>query len=44
MEKIFERALVVINSLKPLPDVVVHSGDLTDHGVYADYKFAKKKD
>jgi 3',5'-cyclic AMP phosphodiesterase CpdA len=43
MEKIFERALVVINSLKPLPDVVVHSGDLTDHGVYADYKFAKKK-
>ena len=43
VESVFDKAINVINNLQPLPDMVVHTGDLTDHGVFADYQFAKKK-
>ncbi len=43
MEKRFDHAAKIINGLDPAPDVVVHTGDLTDNGVLADYEFAIKK-
>ena len=43
MEKHFDHAAKIINGLDPAPDVVVHTGDLTDNGVLADYEFAIKK-
>ena len=43
MEAVFDKAIDGINKLQPSPDMVVHTGDLTDHGVFADYQFAKKK-
>jgi 3',5'-cyclic AMP phosphodiesterase CpdA len=39
----FDLAVDKINSLDPKPDVVVHTGDLTDNGVLSDYEFAVKK-
>jgi 3',5'-cyclic AMP phosphodiesterase CpdA len=42
-ESVFDKAINEINKLQPSPDMVVHTGDLTDHGVFADYQFAKKK-
>lgn len=43
IESVFDKAVSEINKLQPSPDIVVHTGDLTDHGVFADYEFAKKK-
>jgi Icc protein len=43
LEKTFDKAIREIGKLDPPADVVVHSGDLTDHGVQADYEYAKKK-
>ncbi len=34
----FEQAVAHINSLEPLPDVVIASGDLTDHGRPEEYQ------
>ena len=43
LEDIFDKAVKEINGLQPAPDVVVHTGDVTDHGVLVDYEFAKEK-
>ena len=43
VEKMFDVAAREINRLEPRPDVVVHSGDLTDIGVLADYELALEK-
>ncbi len=39
----FDRTVDQINDLNPPPDVVIHSGDLTDNGVLEDYEFALEK-
>jgi Icc protein len=33
----------IINSLDPAPDIVIHTGDLTDNGVLLDYELAVEK-
>jgi len=43
VEPMFDLAVDEINSLNPKPDVVVHTGDLTDNGVLSDYEFAVEK-
>jgi len=43
VEKMFDVAAREINRVKPAPDVVIHSGDLTDIGVLADYELAVEK-
>jgi len=43
IEPMFDLAVKKINSLNPKPDVVVHTGDLTDNGVLSDYEFAAEK-
>ncbi|MGQ9542866.1 MAG: metallophosphoesterase family protein [Candidatus Bathyarchaeia archaeon] len=43
LEERFDEAVRKINSLDPPPNVVVHTGDLTDNGVLADYEFATEK-
>lgn len=40
--KRFQRCVNIVNDLKPLPDVIVHSGDVTDNGVLAEYELAVK--
>jgi 3',5'-cyclic AMP phosphodiesterase CpdA len=37
-----EDCVATINSLDPLPDVVIHTGDLTQHGAPAEYEAAKR--
>ena len=39
IESVYDKAISKINKLQPSPDMVVHTGDITDHGVFADYKF-----
>lgn len=39
----FNEAVRIINRLEPKPDIVVHTGDLTDNGVLADYELAVEK-
>lgn len=43
LENIFDRAIKRINDLDPAPEIVVHTGDLTDNGVLADYELAIEK-
>jgi len=43
IEKMFDKAIKEINNLDPKPDVVIHTGDLTDQGVLADYEFSLEK-
>jgi Icc protein len=43
IEERFDQAAKRINELNPAPDIVVHTGDLTDTGVLADYEFAIQK-
>lgn len=43
MEHLFDKAIKEINRLDPKPDIVVHSGDLTDNGVLPDYELAFEK-
>jgi len=43
VERAFNATTREINRLKPQPDVIVHSGDLTDIGVLADYELAVEK-
>jgi 3',5'-cyclic AMP phosphodiesterase CpdA len=33
----------IINSLDPAPDIVIHTGDLTDNGVLLDYELAVER-
>lgn len=42
-EKMFDKAVKEINNLDPKPDIIVHTGDITDHGVLSDYEFAIEK-
>lgn len=42
-EKMFDIAVMDINNLDPKPDVIVHTGDITDSGVLPEYEFALKK-
>ena len=37
----FQRCVDDINSLKTIPDVVIHTGDLTDNGLPQEYIVAK---
>jgi len=43
VEETFDWAVDDINRLDPEPDIVVHSGDLTDDGVLTEYELAVKK-
>ncbi|MBS7650041.1 MAG: metallophosphoesterase [Candidatus Bathyarchaeia archaeon] len=43
LEEKFDEAVKKIGGLEPPPDMVVHTGDLTDNGVLADYEFAVEK-
>ncbi|MBS7631942.1 metallophosphoesterase [Candidatus Bathyarchaeota archaeon] len=43
LEKYFDKTADAINRLDPAPDIVIHSGDLTDNGVLEDYEFAIEK-
>lgn len=43
VEDAFDKAAKQINSLDPSPNVVVHTGDLTDNGVLSDYEYALEK-
>mgnify|MGYP002153787191 CR=1 FL=1 len=43
VEETFDWAVNDINKLEPRPDVVIHSGDLTNNGVLTDYEYASKK-
>ena len=43
VEEMMDKAIHLINHLDPAPDIVIHSGDLTDNGVLADYKLASEK-
>jgi len=43
LERLFDEAAKKINRLDPAPDIVVHTGDLTDNGVLADYELAMEK-
>ena len=43
LEERFDEAAKKINELDPAPDIVVHTGDLTDTGVLADYELAVEK-
>ena len=43
VEEAFDSAVSDINRLEPQPNLVIHSGDLTDNGVLADYQLAVKK-
>lgn len=42
-ESIFNMGLEVLDSLSPKPDIVVHTGDLTDNGILPDYELAMDK-
>jgi len=42
-EDAFRNAVKYINKLDPPPDAVIHSGDITDYGVLADYEVAYNK-
>jgi 3',5'-cyclic AMP phosphodiesterase CpdA len=39
----FNESVRIINRLEPKPDIVVHTGDLTDNGVLSDYELAVEK-
>ena len=39
----FDIAVKDINNLDPIPDVIVHTGYITDSGVLPEYEFALKK-
>lgn len=41
--EIFDRAVNEINQLQPQPDVVIHTGDLTENGVLTEYDLAVRK-
>jgi 3',5'-cyclic AMP phosphodiesterase CpdA len=43
MELLLDKAIKEINMLDPKPDVIVHSGDLTENGVLPDYELALEK-
>lgn len=43
IEKMFDKAIKEINNLKPQPNVIIHTGDLTDNGVLSDYEFSLEK-
>jgi len=43
LEERFDEAARKINELDPAPNTVVHTGDLTDTGVLADYELAVEK-
>lgn len=43
VEKMFDKAVKEINNLEPEPNIIVHTGDLTDNGVLADYEFSLEK-
>lgn len=43
LEERFDEAARTICRLDPSPNIVVHTGDLTDNGVLADYEFALEK-
>ncbi|MEM4315296.1 MAG: metallophosphoesterase [Nitrososphaerota archaeon] len=38
-----DKCIYLLNTLDPTPDIVVHSGDLTDNGILADYEMAVEK-
>jgi len=38
-----DRCISLISTLEPRPDVVIHSGDITDNGVLDDYELASEK-
>mgnify|MGYP000561685809 CR=1 FL=1 len=38
-----DKCVYLLNTLDPPPDIVVHSGDLTDNGILADYEMAVEK-
>lgn len=39
----FEKAVREINRLEPRPNLLIHTGDLTDWGILEDYELALKK-
>ena len=43
LEERFDEAARTISKLDPPPNIVVHTGDLTDNGVLADYEYALEK-
>lgn len=43
LEKSFDNAIKEINKLNPPPSLIIHTGDLTENGVLADYEFALNK-
>lgn len=43
VEEYFDKTVKAINNLNPAPDVIIHSGDITDNGVLEDYEFALEK-
>ena len=43
VEETFDWAMDDINRLDPEPDILIHSGDLTDNGVLTEYNLAVKK-
>lgn len=40
---VFEEGVNLVNKLDPKPNVIVHTGDLTDNGVLSEYKLALDK-
>ncbi len=38
-----DKCIYLLNTLDPPPDIVVHSGDLTDNGILVDYEMAVEK-
>lgn len=43
VEKMFDKAVKEINGMDPKPNVIIHTGDITDHGVLSDYELALEK-
>lgn len=43
LPEMLDRCVSLITELEPRPDVVVHSGDITDNGVLDDYELAAEK-
>lgn len=41
--RMLERCIEILNSMDPRPDVVIHSGDLTDNGILMDYELAVER-
>lgn len=43
MEDLFDRGIEILDDLYPKPDIIIHNGDITDHGILPDYELAIEK-